>query len=208
MRAQRWPVPHPPSPLFLTCRLFQYSPTRLLDSVPTMFAFPKLSEVFGTIASRIPATVRTGAVRGGGVRAGGAGGAAARAAVPARVRAHCPPLPRSPPPQACVWSEWSATAAAWRWLLPMAACVALTSWCLRAALRRRGACWGQTPAGRWHRRVVPARGGAGRRLHGTTALRGWGAGAAAAAARTSRRPRCPHAGLSLDCWAMCATSTT
>ncbi|PSC67108.1 flavincontaining amine [Micractinium conductrix] len=41
-------------------RLFQYSPTRLLDSVPTMFAFPKLSEVFGTIASRIPATVRTG----------------------------------------------------------------------------------------------------------------------------------------------------
>lgn len=40
-------------------RLFQYSPQRLLDSVPTMFAFPKLSEVFGTIASKIEATVRT-----------------------------------------------------------------------------------------------------------------------------------------------------
>jgi len=44
-------------------RLFEYSPTRLLDSVPEMFAFPKLGEVFADIASRIPATVRTG---GGG----------------------------------------------------------------------------------------------------------------------------------------------
>ncbi len=42
------------------CRLFQYSPKRLLDEVPTMFAFPKLSTIFGTIADRIPATVRTG----------------------------------------------------------------------------------------------------------------------------------------------------
>ncbi|KAI7841052.1 hypothetical protein COHA_005280 [Chlorella ohadii] len=41
-------------------RLFQYSPNRLLDEVPTMFAFPKLSTIFGTIADRIPATVRTG----------------------------------------------------------------------------------------------------------------------------------------------------
>jgi predicted NAD/FAD-binding protein len=42
-------------------RLFQYSPKRLLDEVPTMFAFPKLSTIFSTIADRIPATVRTGA---------------------------------------------------------------------------------------------------------------------------------------------------
>lgn len=42
------------------CRLFQYSPKRLLDEVPTMFAFPKLSTIFSTIADRIPATVRTG----------------------------------------------------------------------------------------------------------------------------------------------------
>lgn len=42
------------------CRLFQYSPQRLLDSVPTMFAFPKLGDVFGAITAAIPATVRTG----------------------------------------------------------------------------------------------------------------------------------------------------
>lgn len=51
----------PSAALARPCRLFQYSPQRLLDSVPTMFAFPKLSEVFGTIASKIEATVRTGA---------------------------------------------------------------------------------------------------------------------------------------------------
>eukprot|EP00889_Picochlorum_renovo_P007500 jgi/Picre1/34530/NNA_001998.t1 len=32
-------------------RLFEYSPTSLLDEVPKMFAFPKLGEVFSTIAS-------------------------------------------------------------------------------------------------------------------------------------------------------------
>jgi hypothetical protein len=48
-------------PLSTPCRLFQYSPRRLLDEVPTMFAFPRLGEVFDTIAKRITATVRTGA---------------------------------------------------------------------------------------------------------------------------------------------------
>ncbi|GAB4821602.1 hypothetical protein N2152v2_008648 [Parachlorella kessleri] len=42
-------------------RLFQYSPKRLLDDVPTMFAFPKLGEVFGKMAKSINATVRTDA---------------------------------------------------------------------------------------------------------------------------------------------------
>ena len=37
-------------------RLFEYSPKRLLDDVPRMFAFPKLREVFfSTIASGIQA---------------------------------------------------------------------------------------------------------------------------------------------------------
>lgn len=57
-------APCPPADLLpRPRRLFQYSPQRLLDSVPTMFAFPKLSEVFGTIASKIAATVRTGVCR-------------------------------------------------------------------------------------------------------------------------------------------------
>lgn len=42
-------------------RLFQYSPKRLLDEVPRMFAFPKLRDVFSAIASGIKATVLTNA---------------------------------------------------------------------------------------------------------------------------------------------------
>lgn len=42
-------------------RLFEYSPTSLLDEVPKMFAFPKLGEVFSTIASQIDARVMTSA---------------------------------------------------------------------------------------------------------------------------------------------------
>ncbi|KAL4852729.1 hypothetical protein ACK3TF_006201 [Chlorella vulgaris] len=40
-------------------RLFEYSPQRLLDQVPTMFAFPRLGEVFAAIAEALP-SVRTG----------------------------------------------------------------------------------------------------------------------------------------------------
>jgi hypothetical protein len=39
-------------------RLFQYSSKRLLDEVPRMFAFPRLKNIFQTIAERIPAKVR------------------------------------------------------------------------------------------------------------------------------------------------------
>jgi predicted NAD/FAD-binding protein len=56
-------------------RLFQYSPKRLLDEVPKMFAFPKLGPIFAAIASRISATVLCNAtveaverLRGGKVR--------------------------------------------------------------------------------------------------------------------------------------------
>lgn len=49
-------APHPTPPL----RLFEYSPQRLLDQVPTMFAFPRLGEVFAAIAAALP-SVRTGA---------------------------------------------------------------------------------------------------------------------------------------------------
>lgn len=52
-------------------RLFQYSPKRLLDEVPSMFAFPKLGEVFGTIAAKINATIRTSARVDKVVRSGG-----------------------------------------------------------------------------------------------------------------------------------------
>lgn len=41
--------------------LYRYSPTRLLDEVPKMFAFPKLRDIFSTIAKKIPATVYTNA---------------------------------------------------------------------------------------------------------------------------------------------------
>ena len=61
----------------LPARLFQYSPKRLLDEVPTMFAFPKLGDVFAAIAGRIAATVRTGGWHW--QEAGGGGGTAAAA---------------------------------------------------------------------------------------------------------------------------------
>lgn len=42
-------------------RLFEYSPERLLDEVPKMFAFPKLETIFSTIANTISARVLTNA---------------------------------------------------------------------------------------------------------------------------------------------------
>lgn len=41
-------------------RLFEYSPKYLLDEVPKMFAFPKLGNIFSTIADAIQARVLTG----------------------------------------------------------------------------------------------------------------------------------------------------
>ena len=72
-------------------RLFQYSPTHLLDEVPVMFAFPKLGAVFADIAANIPALVRTGGRwRGLGVGAVCDGASQGHAALARGASGRCP----------------------------------------------------------------------------------------------------------------------